>query len=104
MQIVPTQPLAYQTLQVLLGGQACTIEVYQEAYGLFVDLYVNNGLIIAGVIAENLNRIVRNAYLGFLGDLAFIDTQGTSDPVYTGLGGRYLLMYLTETDPPVGDG
>lgn len=98
MQIVPTQPVANQSIQVQLDGQACTIYLQQLAYGLFIDLYVNNTLIIAGVICENLNRIVRNAYLGFLGDLAFCDTQGRDDPVYTSLGSRWVLLYLTEAE------
>ena len=95
--VIPTQPIPNQTFQVPLSGQACTLNVYQLQYGLFVDLFVGNSLIVAGVIAENENRIVRDSYLGFVGDLAFIDAQAAggegSDPVYTGLGTRYLLIY-----------
>lgn len=98
MLIVPLKPVPNQTLTISLGGQLSQINVYQKAYGLFVDLYVDNVLVIGGVIAENLNRIVRSAYLGFIGDLAFIDNQGMSDPVYTGLGGRYSLAYLEAAD------
>lgn len=96
MQIVPTQAVANQQLQVQLGAQACTLVIYQYAYGLFMDVYVGANLIIAGVICENLNKIVRDAYLGFVGDFCFFDTEGTSDPVYTGLGSRFLLLYLPE--------
>lgn len=100
MQTVPLQPVPSQTLAVNLGGQACQISVYQKLYGLFVDLYVDNGQtpIIVGVLAENLNRIVRSAYLGFQGDLAFQDTQGSRNPDWSGLGTRYLLRYLTAAD------
>lgn len=98
MLIVPLRALPNQTLQVQLAGQPCTINVYQQAYGLFTDLYVAGGLIIGGVICRNLNRIVRSAYLGFTGDLVFGDTQGTSDPLYTGLGSRWQLAYLAEGD------
>jgi hypothetical protein len=101
MQLVPTQPIPNQTFNVQLGGQACVINCYQLAYGLFVDLYVGNSLIVAGVIALNLNRIVRSLYLGFVGDLVFYDTQGAqnpSDPIFTGLGSRFQLIYLTPSD------
>lgn len=98
MQLVPLQAVPNQTFQIQLAGQACTLDVYQLAFGLFVDLYVAGALVIGGVIAENLNRIVRSAYLGFGGDFVFFDTQGASDPVYTGLGGRYQLVYLEEAD------
>lgn len=98
MLLVPLQPVPNQTLQVQLGGQACTLNVYQFAYGLFMDVYVGTALIIGGVICENLNRIVRSLYLGFVGDFCFLDTGGTSDPIYTGLGTRFQLLYLEETD------
>ncbi len=104
MQIVPLKPLANQTVQCQLGGQACTLTIYQFAYGLFMDLYVGNSLIVAGVICENLNRIVRDLYLGFSGDLCFIDLQSEGDPVYTGLGTRYQLLYLEASDLPAGQG
>lgn len=98
-QIVPTRPIASQTLQCQLGGQACTLNIYQLAYGLFVDVYVGATLIIAGVIALNLNLIVRSEYLGFSGDFVFLDTTGNgNDPVYTGLGTTYELIYLSADD------
>lgn len=104
MQIVPIKPVPSQTLQVQLAGQAVSLSIYQQAYGLYVDVYLDNALVIAGVIAWNLNRIVRSLYLGLVGDFTFVDTQGSSDPVYTGLGDRYQLVYLEEADLPAGQG
>jgi len=98
MQIVPVKALPYQTLAVQLAGQACVLNIYQKTYGLFMDLYVSGVLVVGGVLCENLTRIVRDAYLGFIGDFVFGDTQGTSDPFYTGLGTQYLLVYLEEAD------
>lgn len=108
MQIVPLQPVPSQAVNVNLDGQVSTIAVYQTDRGLFLDLYVANILIIGGVICENLNRIVRDLYLGFSGDLAFIDNQGSTDPVYTGLGpttsARYSLAYLSADELLPGEG
>jgi hypothetical protein len=104
MQIVPLTANPNQTLTVGLNNQACQISVYQTADALFLDLYVNDALIIAGVICENLNRIVRDLYLGFQGDLGFVDTQGDSDPNYTGLGSRFQLIYLSPSEIPPGVG
>ena len=98
MQIVPVQALPNQSLQVQVGDQAVALNIYQLAYGLFVDVYLDNALVIGGVIAENLNRIVRSTYLGLVGDFTFVDTQGATDPVYTGLGDRYQLVYLEAAD------
>lgn len=98
MMTIPVQAIPNQTLQVQLAGQNCTLNLYQTTFGLFMDVLVGSSSIANAVIAENLNRIVRYLYLGFIGDFIFEDTQGTSDPVYTGLGTRYKLIYLEESD------
>lgn len=96
--IIPLKAVPSQAVTVQLDGQNAQINVYSRRYGLFVDVYVDNTMIIAGVLALNINKIVRSAYLGFSGDLAFVDTQGTSDPTYDGLGARYLLTYWATTE------
>jgi hypothetical protein len=98
MMIVPTQALPNQSLQVQLGGQAVTLNIVQFAYGMFMTVTLGTNIIAASVISQNLNRIVRYAYLGFIGDFVFVDTQGTEDPIYTGLGSRFLLVYLSPAD------
>ena len=104
MQVVPIQPLPNQTLQVQLGGQSCTLNIYQNAYALFMDVYVGADQIVAGVICQDDNRIVRSAYLGFIGDFIFNDLQGTSDPLYPQLGSRFQLLYLEASDLSSGVG
>lgn len=98
MRIVPLQPIPAQTVNVNLANQNTQIEVYQTDFGMFMDVAVNNSPIINSVLCENLNRIVRDAYLGFAGDFCFIDNQGSEDPVYTGLGSRFSLAYLEVAD------
>lgn len=100
MQMIPIRAVPNQTLQVLVASQAVTLNVYQFAYGLFIDVYLNDALVVGGVICNNLTRIVRSAYLGLAGDFAFVDTQGSKNPVYTGLGDRFQLLYLEEADLP----
>lgn len=106
MRIVPLQPVPYQRVAIQLGGQACLIWVYQQSTGLFVDLTKNGDAVVYGVIGQNNNRIVRDAYLGFNGDLVFLDTQGAEDPSYTGLGARFFLGWLepAEVEPLVIEG
>lgn len=98
MLIVPLQPVPNQALTISLANQLCQVNVNQKGANLYLDLLVNNAPIIIGTICENLNRLVRSLYLGFAGDLAFIDTQGSEDPTYTGLGptadARFLLAYI----------
>jgi hypothetical protein len=64
---------------------------------LFIDVGINGKLIIGGVIAHDRCKIVRDPYLGFIGDLAFWDSQGTQDPDWTGLNSRYYLGYFYPT-------
>jgi hypothetical protein len=112
MQVVPLSAVPSQSLTANLGNQICQINVYQKEFWtdnneagtlaqitpMFLDLYVNNSLIIGGVLCLNGTLIVRDTYLGFTGDLAFYDTQGTNDPTYDGLGTRYFLVYLAPSD------
>jgi hypothetical protein len=95
MMIVPLQATPSQTLQVTLGSQLVQLNLAQKMTGLFIDIYVANNVILTGAICQNLNWIVRDSYLGFIGDLFFFDTQGVNDPAYSGLGTRYLLAYVS---------
>lgn len=103
MQIVPLKATANQTLLAPVSSQNCRVNVYQKNTGMFMDVLVDEEPIILGVLCENLNRIVRNSYLGFVGDFMFLDTQGSDDPVYTGLGDRWQLVYLEAAELPAGD-
>lgn len=98
MFVVPLRAVPAQVLTINLANQSCRIVVQQKATGLFVDLYVNDALIIGGVIGRNADRMVRDAYLGFIGDLAWLDTQGADDPEASGLGTRWQLLYLEVAD------
>lgn len=98
MQVIPLSDIPTQTQKVTLAGQDCTINVYVKSTGLFCDLLVDDVQIIGGVICQDRNRIVRDLYLGFVGDLGFVDTQGKSDPTSPGLGFRYAMVYLETAD------
>lgn len=98
MKIVPLLDTYSQSLNVTLGGQPCRIELKTRNTGLYLDLYVNDKLIVGGVVCRNLARIVIDSYLGFVGDLMFSDTQGAADPSSPGLGTRFLLFYIEASD------
>ena len=98
MVIVPLQAIPAQMLSVTLGGQVCEISVYQKSTGMFLDLSVGSAPILQGILCHDRVLLARESYLGFTGYLSFIDTEGSSDPTYSGLGSRYLLAYLTASD------
>jgi hypothetical protein len=63
-----------------------------------MDLTVNGNPIMQGVPCLFGNKMVGYSYLGFRGDLVFLDNDGQSDPFYDGLNGRFLLYYIEETE------
>lgn len=92
---IPLIVVPNQSLTVLLSNQTCLINVRQRSTGLFLSLYVDNIPIITSALCLNATKLVRDVYLGFHGELAFFDTQGETDPVYTGFSKRYFLGYIT---------
>lgn len=100
MQVIPVQAVASQEFGVTLNNQTCHISIYQTNTGLYLDLSVNNSVIVSGVLCRDRTLIVRDKYRGFLGDLFFVDMQGTLDPYYMDLGDRYVLTYALPTELP----
>jgi hypothetical protein len=90
---IPLLAVAAQKVVVQLGAQSCIIQVYQKATGLYFDLLVGTKPIVLGALCRDRVWIIRDGYLGFDGDVAFIDTQGVDDPFYTGLVDRYQLVW-----------
>ncbi len=97
-QQIPLAALTSQTVNVSLNGQDCAISVYQLFTGLYVDLIANGTTIFTCRLATDRTNLARNqAYMGFQGQLFFLDMNGTDDPVYTDIGTRFILLY----SPPV---
>jgi hypothetical protein len=92
-QTIPIIAVAAQSFTIQLGAQNCAISLVQKNTGLFFSMTVNGASCVDSVLCLNLVGLIREAYYGFSGQLAFFDTQGTSDPYYTGLGDRYVLLY-----------
>lgn len=113
-QIIPVQPVASQTLNVTLNQQACQINLYAKSIYIpitppgsisinppvyvpvtvfFLDLYLNDTLVIGGCLVRNGVGIVQDSYFGFTGEIAIEDTEGNTDPTIAGLGTRFLLTY-----------
>ena len=98
MYQVPTKPLPNQTFEVVLYGQNCSISLRQLNDNLYFSLTVNDVVHATNVICRNAAPLVQAKYLGFLGNFLFVDFRGDLDPTYDGLGDRYFLVYLSESD------
>lgn len=94
MLVIPLQAMPAQSFNVTLNGQACQIALYQKGDNFYIDVSIGSQVIRQGRMVRNATRLIRYAYLGFVGDLIMFDTQGQSDPTYDGLGARYQLYYL----------
>lgn len=96
---MPLAAVPSQTFGIVLAGQNCQIAVYQKTTGVYMDL-VSNGVPITTAVrcVEGARLLLDRQYLGFVGDFGVIDTQGNSDPDYTGLGTRWQLLYLEASD------
>lgn len=98
MQQIPLAAVPSQSFGITLGGQNCVLSVYQKSTGLYLDLSVGGVPISTTVRCLNEARLCKDRQYLFTGDFLFYDTQGDSDPDYTGLGGRFVLIFLEAAD------
>lgn len=111
MLVVPLQPVPAQQLSTNLNGQVVGLSIYQLGIppvgDLYCDVTLDGSPIIncrrcraySGSATEAMPFMLLDAqYWGFEGDLIFVDTQGDADPVYSGLGSRWQLVYYDPSD------
>lgn len=116
MQTIPLAAVPSQTFSANLAGQACAFSLYQlgagNAAAMFLDMTANGVRVLTGRQCRAYGGLPNTRarfmlagrhYLGFLGDLLFLDTQATAlnpteDPEFAGLGTRWQLMYFSVAD------
>lgn len=98
MQTISLEAKKSQGLSISLAGQQCIIRLIQRSSFIYMDLTVNGIPIMQGVPCLYGNKMVGYSYLGFKGELVFLDNEGQNDPVYEGLGSRYILYYIEESE------
>lgn len=98
MRTISIEPKKAQSISVELAGQQCLIRLVQRSSFLYMDLSVDEKRIMQGVPCLFGNKMVGYRYLGFVGDLIFLDDVGQEDPRWDGLGGRFTLYYIEESD------
>ncbi len=97
-QVIPLTNAPAQVVSISLGGQSCLINIYTKSINIpvvppgsilsdpnptfentnpvFLNLFVNNLLVLGGIVVRNGSLMLMNTYLGFIGDLSVIDTSG----------------------------
>ena len=94
-QIIPIQPTPSQTVKTTVGNAQLRILIACKNQGTFVSINMDDEDISNNVLAHDYCPLIQSDYLGFPGNLMFIDTQGEEDPDYKLLGSRWILVYLT---------
>lgn len=90
---IPVQPQANQSFTCILDGQAARITLETTDYGLFATVIYNGVNVASSRLCLDRTNINSAAYNGLPQALFFADLQGQTDPVYTGFGTRYVLLY-----------
>lgn len=91
--VIPVGAVAYQSLRVSLSGHAVRLTLQQRGTGLYAAVWVDGMAVLAGALCQDRTWLVRHNACALPGDMGFVDTQGTQDPDYTGLGSRFMLVY-----------
>lgn len=98
MRTIPIEPQKSQSISITLAGQQCTIRLVQRVTFIYMDLEVDGFPVMQGIPCLYGNKMVRYPYLGFIGDFVFIDNTGQDNPEWSGLGDRFSLYYIEESD------
>lgn len=98
MNVITLENKKSQSIFITLEGQSCLIRLIQRDSSMYMDLTVNGDPILQGVPCLYANKIVRYKYLGFKGDLFFLDNEGQSEPEWSGLADRFPLYFITEAE------
>ena len=96
--VIPVKATANQTASAVLDGLNAQIALMTTDFGLFADVTYDGARVATGRLCLDRTDINAAKYMGLPQPLFFADLQGTSDPVWTGFGTRYLLCYGT---PPI---
>lgn len=83
-----------QKLTLRLGDQAVDIALTMRLGNLYADVRTNGKDVINNRICLNRTPIIKEVFRPFVGELYFEDLQGDENPVYGGLGSRFLLRWI----------
>ena len=99
MREIPLLNVPNQQLQVVLGGQDCTIHVYQRGPRVYLDLDLDGEMLCEGAICMPGVAIGGELH-PFVGTLIFADELASPDaqepPQYEGFRTRWKFYYVED--------
>lgn len=90
---IPAQPVANQTFNCILDGKQAQISLTTTDHGLYADVLYDGVPVANSRLCLDRTDINPDRYRGLPQGLFFVDLNGTADPVYTGFGTQFLLLY-----------
>lgn len=88
LMIIPLQAIPNQSVSFALNDIGYTVDISTLLGELYISIWQAGAYVLR-------NRALRSyAPVGF--GLQLADTEGTDDPVYSGLGSRWVLLGLQE--------
>lgn len=100
LRTVPLAATPHQSASVVLGTRNVDFTLRAYAGGLYIDVVCDDVPVVAGqVCTDRTDLVARAAQLGFP-DIAlyFADLRGTTNPVWSEFGARYVLLAETGLD------
>lgn len=91
---IPLSDTPSQKLTVNLGGQTVDIALTMRLGNIYADVRANGVDVVNSRICLNQEPIIKEAFRPFIGELYFEDLQGNDNPIYGGLGRRFILRWV----------
>lgn len=88
LMVIPLQAIPNQSVSFILNDVGYTIDVDTMNSSLYISIWQSGEYVLKN------RALLSYAPVGF--GLQLVDTLGTEDPEYSGLGDRWLLMGLQE--------
>ena len=91
--IIPIDKVPNQSFDVDLDGRNFRFEFITKGVFLYMNLSIDEEEKLNGIICLNNVDLIKYDDVGVTGSLYLSDTQGDKDPIYYGLGDRWILFY-----------
>lgn len=93
---VPLDALPNQNFTLEMDGKDVELEFLTRGPFLYANIKVDSQDKLNGIVCQNKCNLFLYPNIGINGKLYFEDTQGSLDPIYFGLGTRWILVYEDE--------
>ena len=95
---IPLISTVAQSFKVVLDEQSCEIKIRERLGLLYMSMVVDGVSVWNNYVCYDRQNIKPYSYMNFSGGLYFVDKEGSSDPVASGLNSRYFLVYFSENE------